>query len=55
MQYIPDGILWTLTLLRSPHAGDARSRPVFWSAFFAAAAATLYAQAWGPGVNRSCG
>ncbi len=42
MQYIPAGILWTLTLLRLPHVRDARSRSVFWSAFFAATASTLY-------------
>ena len=42
MQYIPAAILWILTLVRLPHANDARGRHVFWAALFAAVACTLY-------------
>ncbi|WP_306986742.1 MAB_1171c family putative transporter [Arthrobacter silviterrae] len=42
MQYLPAAILWSLALVRIPHAKDARGRHVFWAALFAAVACTLY-------------
>ena len=42
MQYVPASILWVLTLVKLPNANAAQSRHVFWAAFFAAVACTLY-------------
>ncbi|PYI65721.1 hypothetical protein CVV68_16900 [Arthrobacter livingstonensis] len=42
MQYIPAALLWTLALIRLPHARNAHGRHVFWAAFCAAVACTLY-------------